>query len=360
MLVQASDLPALAGTPSNAALAVRRLAARAWVAMEGAGVLPTPRHFELWYIHLGGTNPELSARLTALLGKAAAPPEAALQALHADCVGTDPDAGDAAERAEEIQHAAQVIVDQVAGNQDALQAYGDTLSEMAGQIGDVRTVDALVRAVTTLTAETARASERNRVLEQQLSASVARIGKLRQSLTEVKQEATTDALTGLVNRRAFDLRLRKAISRAKADATPLALLMLDVDHFKRFNDSYGHKAGDLVLRLVGRLLADNVKGRDTAARYGGEEFAIILSGADLRSGVTVAEQMRAALDGQRLIQPRALAAASQPMVGITASIGVAQLGPGEAAADLIGRADAALYVAKRSGRNRVCTDATLA
>ena len=71
MLVQASDLPALAGTPSNAALAVRRLAARAWVAMEGAGVLPTPRHFELWYIHLGGTNPELSARLTALLGKAA-------------------------------------------------------------------------------------------------------------------------------------------------------------------------------------------------------------------------------------------------------------------------------------------------
>lgn len=328
--------------------------------MEGAGVLPTPRHFELWYTHLGGTNPALSARLTELLGTAAVPLEGALQALHADCIGSDPGADAAAESAEEIQDAAQGIVDQVAGNQDALRAYGDTLSEMAGQIGDVRTVDALVRAVTILTAETARAGGRNRVLEQQLSSSVARIGKLRQSLTEVKQEAATDALTGLVNRRAFDLRLRKAISRARGEAAPMALLILDVDHFKRFNDSFGHKAGDLVLRLVGRMLADNVKGRDTAARYGGEEFAVILAGADLRSGVTVAEQMRAALDGQRLAQPKALLAASPLFGGITASIGVAQLRPDEAAADLIGRADAALYQAKRSGRNRVCTDAALA
>ena len=356
MLAHASAMAAPAPLPPDTATSVRRLAARAWVEMDAAGVLPTPRHFELWYTHLSGTNPDLSQRLAALLATGTPPPDDALHSLHAWCVAPGPEMDAVADGAEAIQQAAQSLVDQVAGNGDALRSYGDTLAQVAGQIGEVRTVDALVRAVTTLTAETARAGERNRVLEQQLSASVTRIGKLRQSLSEVKQEATTDALTGLPNRRAFDHRLRKAITRARAEDGSLALLILDVDNFKRFNDSFGHKAGDLVLRLVGRMLADNVKGRDTAARYGGEEFAVILTGADLRAGLIVAEQMRAALDGRRLVNQKSHLGAAQPATGVTASLGVAQLRPGEAAADLVARADAALYRAKNSGRNRVCAD----
>ena len=338
-------------------MCVRRLAARAWVEMDGAGVLPTPRNFELWYAHLSGGDPELSRRLSALVEGGAAPAEAALDALHADCFAPEatPEAAlDAvAGSAEALQQAAQAVVEQVAGNGQALRDYGAALSHVGLQLGQDRTVDGLLRAVATLTLETARASERNRALEQQLSASTARIGKLRQSLAEVKQEVAVDDLTGLVNRRAFDARLRRAVSRAKLDAVPLALLLLDVDHFKLVNDTYGHKVGDLVLRLVGRLLSDNVKGRDTAARYGGEEFAVILAGADLRAGAIVGEQMRAALDGKRLVNK----GSGRHLQGVTVSVGVAQLRPGEAASAFVERADAALYRAKRDGRNRVCTEA---
>lgn len=338
--------------PPDAALYVRRLAARAWVEMDGAGVLPTPRNFELWYTHLSGGNPELSRRLSALLEGGGVPAEDALDALHADCFSPEAALDAVAGGAEALHQAAQAVVDQIAGNGQALQDYGAALSHVGVQLGHDRSVDGLLRAVATLTVETARASERNRALEQQLSASTARIGKLRQSLAEVKQEVAVDALTGLVNRRAFDARLRRAVSRAKTEEAPLALLLLDVDHFKHVNDTYGHKVGDLVLRLVGRLLSDNVKGRDTAARYGGEEFAVILAGADLRAGAIVGEQMRAALDGKRLVNK----GSGQHLRGVTVSVGVAQLRPGEAASAFVERADAALYQAKRDGRNRVCTE----
>lgn len=337
---------------SAGAACVRRLAARAWLEMDGAGVLPTPNNFALWYTHLGGTHPELSRRLSALVAGDGTPAEADLQALYADCLTPEATPDAVTENAEALQRAAQAVVEQIAGNGRALRDYGDALSHVEVQLGRDRTVEGLLRAVATLTEETARASERNRVLEQQLSASTLRIGKLRQSLAEVKQEAAVDDLTGLVNRRAFDLRLRRAVSRGKTDAAPMALLLLDVDHFKRVNDTYGHKVGDLVLRLVGRLLAENVKGRDTAARYGGEEFAVLLAGADLRAGAIVGEQMRAALEGKHL----ANRGSGQHPHNVTVSVGVAQFRPGEGAAALVERADAALYRAKRGGRNRVCTE----
>ena len=129
-------------------------------------------------------------------------------------------------------------------------------------------------------------------------------------------------------------------------------MLIDADHFKHVNDTYGHKVGDLVLRLIGRVLASNVKGRDTAARYGGEEFAVLLTGADLHAGAIVAEQMRAALDGRRLVNK----GSGQQVQGVTVSVGIAQFRPGETSATLVERADAALYRAKRGGRNRVCAD----
>ena len=154
-----------------------------------------------------------------------------------------------------------------------------------------------------LAAETSRASERNRDLERELALSVARVSSLQQALAKSRMEATTDGLTGLLNRRAFDARLRRAIVQHQADhKNAFALLLLDIDHFKRFNHLHGHHTGDQVLRLVSRQLLDNVKGRDTAARYGGEEFAILLVGADLDAGKMIAEQLRARLAKQSLVK----------------------------------------------------------
>ena len=142
------------------------------------------------------------------------------------------------------------------------------------------------------------------------------------------------------------------MARARADGQALSVALLDIDHFKRINDTYGHPTGDLVLWLVARVIADNVKGRDAAARYGGEEFAVLLSGAELRPAAIVAGQIRTVLDGKRLM----VKGMRQDGSRVTISAGVAQFRAGDNAASLIERADTALYEAKRLGRNRMCIE----
>jgi diguanylate cyclase len=129
----------------------------------------------------------------------------------------------------------------------------------------------------------------------------------------------------------------------------LSLLMCDIDHFKNFNDTWGHQTGDQVLRLVANCLSENVKGRDTAARYGGEEFCVIVRGSPLDAAVTLANQIRTAVQSKKLVKK-----STGDILGtITISIGAAEFGPGEGAASLIQRADACLYGAKSAGRNCV-------
>ena len=337
---------------------VHRLAAQTWLALQAIGLPPTPLNFELWYTHLEGANAELSRRLTELLQHGQKPLQDALNLVYTDCIASREDTHVEAleDGAEVMEQVARDTASQLAAGQRFLQEYGSVLSSVGIQLGSEQTFDSLVQSVAILVDETRRASDLNRTLGCRLTASAAQVQRLRQSLAEVKQDATTDALTGLVNRRGFDARLRRAMSRSKADNTPVCLLIADVDRFKTFNDTYGHKTGDLGLRLVGRLLAENVKGKDTACRYGGEEFALILTGADEYAGSRVAEQVRAALDGKRLINR----GNGQHLSGVTMSIGVAGHRPDERAASLIERADAALYHAKNTGRNKVCVSSQTA
>jgi diguanylate cyclase (GGDEF)-like protein/PAS domain S-box-containing protein len=165
--------------------------------------------------------------------------------------------------------------------------------------------------------------------------------------------ATIDGLTGLANRRRFDERLQEEWGRAYRERTCLALLMIDVDHFKAYNDAYGHQAGDGCLRAVARILAEAVqRTTDFVARYGGEEFAILLSNTDAARCVRVAERIRQALAQAAIPHPRAL-----PFRQVTASLGGATCWPGidqsAVPASLIEAADRALYDAKHSGRDRL-------
>lgn len=331
---------------------VFRLAAQTWLALQAIDVPPTPKNFELWFTYLGGENAELTLRMEELLQHGHRPMAEVLDLIHAECIAGQGEAHFEAieDGAEVMEQVARETATHLAAGQRYLQDYGSVLSSVGVQLGHDQTMESLVKTVATLVSETTRASELNRSLEARLNASASHVQRLRQSLAEVKQDATTDSLTGLINRRGFDARLRRAMARQKSDHTSVCLLIADVDRFKTFNDTYGHKTGDLVLRLVGRLLADNVKGKDTAARFGGEEFALILTGADEQAGGKVAEQIRAALDGKRLINR----GNGQHLAGLTISIGVAQLRHNERSASLIERADAALYQAKNSGRNKVC------
>lgn len=311
---------------------------------------PTPQNFELWFNHLGVTNPELSQRMYALLQNSPTPTAEALEVIYLECFGrpneTEIEAfEDGAEAIEQVAHDA---VTHLADGQRYLQDYDQVLSTVRVELVREQTVDRLVKTVAVLVAETSRASGLNRSLQTRLAASAAQVRKLRLSLADVKKDATTDALTGLINRRGFDDRLRRSMARARTDKQPICLLIADVDRFKTFNDTYGHRSGDLVLRLVARLLDENVKGKDIAARFGGEEFAIILIGTDEYAGGRVAERIRAALDGKHLMNR----GNGQHLRGVTISIGVAELRTDERAASWIERADAALYQAKNTGETR--------
>jgi len=165
----------------------------------------------------------------------------------------------------------------------------------------------------------------------------------------VEQQAVTDELTGLANVRAFLVTLDREVERGRRFDTPLGLIMLDVDDFKRVNDSYGHQQGDEVLALVAGALRNEIRELDTAARYGGEELAVILPQTDASGAELLAERMREAVESLQV--PRA---GGRGAVGVTASFGVAAMP--ESALDrdgLIAAADAALYAAKRAGKNRV-------
>jgi diguanylate cyclase len=133
---------------------------------------------------------------------------------------------------------------------------------------------------------------------------------------------------------------------------PLSILMIDIDHFKKFNDSYGHQVGDQVLRLVAKVLQDSVRDVDLAARYGGEELIAVLPGADLRLCADVAESIRRRISEARLTRR----STGQEIASVTVSIGVAQFRLAEAADATIERCDRALYQAKRAGRNRTVTE----
>ena len=164
------------------------------------------------------------------------------------------------------------------------------------------------------------------------------------SLKQAEQHSNTDALTGLANRRSLEAFLRAARITAMEAGTPLSVLMIDIDHFKTFNDGYGHQ----VLRLVARVLQENVRQCDLAARYGGEELMAVLPGTSLDACTEAAERIRYRIGEARLTRRTT----GEEITSVTVSIGVAQFRMAESAEGLIERCDRALYQAKRAGRNR--------
>ena len=161
-------------------------------------------------------------------------------------------------------------------------------------------------------------------------------------------QARTDALTGLLNRRGFETQMAFAVALARRSSRPLSLITVDVDHFKRVNDTYGHEAGDEVLRRLARTLESRLRGSDVVARLGGEEFAVLLPDTDLNGAQSIAQALVTAMAEQQ-----------DPVVGtITVSAGVATMrGAEDNGAAMLRRGDAALYEAKGQGRNRVCVEA---
>ncbi|MGB8366399.1 MAG: GGDEF domain-containing protein [Rhizomicrobium sp.] len=329
------------------------LAKMAFALMNERHVSPTPGNFQLFYTYVAGENPAATQVFGELIATRAPLPPQLLEELRQRFFGT-------AHLESAVENIGTEITDTVASMLARLEAaerdtmaYGRTLSAASGELGGAHSADGLQKLVGGLLNATRAMETRTKNLETELQRSAHEVSELRTKLDDVRKESLTDPLTGIANRKAFDTELADAIKHSRENDEPLSLLMGDIDHFKKFNDTWGHQTGDQVLRLVAGCLSENVKGRDTAARYGGEEFAVILRNTQLSGAVNLADQIRLYVERKKLVKK-----STGDILGrISISVGVAQLGPDETRASLIRRADACLYAAKSAGRNCVISDA---
>lgn len=345
--------------PHGTLLELYRLAAKALVDMQRHRICPTPQAYGLWLAYHAEGNPALTRRMNEILASGQPMTPATIDGLHREfeiegAQELEPASEHFLDMSDDLQDAAEALVQHAADGRVAIRDYGEVLAQTVAELGAEPSGADSMRVITMLSTETVKMAEHNRVLRERLASTSARVEKLRRMLADEKQAASTDQLTNLPNRRAFDARLKRVLGRLSTEGgISASLLMLDVDHFKRFNDTYGHSTGDLVLRLVGRLLVESIKGRDLAARYGGEEFAILLIGADLDAGAKVARQICTTLANKRF---KLTSSTEQGQGRVTISIGVAQLRTADLPGSALDRADAALYAAKHAGRNWVMTE----
>lgn len=314
------------------------------------GVAPTPDNYLIWYSHRTGRHPDLSRALREIEAAGLAFSEARLSELHEQFMGGNGQTSLVFEsNCERIGDLMSRILGQVGGFRRDTGRYSEELKHFDASLeegGDADTMRALVAGVL---GATWAIQGGVRQLEENFDTTSHEIAALKASLVDAQREANTDGLTGIPNRRRFDFQLHRAMREARTDEQPLSLLLLDIDHFKAFNDAFGHQVGDRVLKLVAEIITACVKGRDLPARYGGEEFAVILPDTAIKGAESVAEQIRAMVAGQRV----RLKSSGRSLGQITISVGCGEYLPGEPVTSLIERADQALYRAKHAGRNRV-------
>ena len=310
----------------------------------------TPRNYEVWYAYATGYHPSLNQKINELLHQQnGVLTDADLDQVYQDYLSPTR----LSDRIDTVGSQVKGEIEQVMAMIDAAagsaNSYTESLADMSEKLGNSKDREGL-RAIVEGLVQTAKEMEvSNQKLEERLNASKQEIDALQENLEAVRTESLTDPLTQLANRKFFDTSLEHAIADARAKNEPLSLMMTDIDHFKNFNDSFGHLTGDQVLRLVAMSVKQNVKGQDIAARYGGEEFAIVLPNTVLRSAITVADHIRRAVMTKELMKR----STGEHLGRVTISIGVATLHKGDTVQTLIERTDTCLYAAKRHGRNRV-------
>jgi diguanylate cyclase len=322
-------------------------------------IAPTPINFTVWYEYHAGRDHALVRAMDGIVAaKQRFTPEVvlALYEQHLSPARLFHASRDAAEKLDAVM---DELRDHIGTAEENTRAYGDQLERFSDTLDSSEptaapaAVDGIVDA---MLQETRAMQERNKELETKLAETTAEVTQLRRNFEQARREALTDPLTGLANRKAFEQSMHLLVRETLAENAPLSLLMLDIDHFKHFNDSYGHQTGDVVLQLVGRMLADNVKGQDVAARFGGEEFAILLPYTKLEQAQGLAESIRRTIGGRKLVKRTS----GEDLGRVTISVGVAQYRPGEPLTGLVQRADDALYGAKHAGRDRVLTEREIA
>jgi len=306
-----------------------------------------PTTYAVWYEYLTGVNLPLNKSLTEMLDSGQLLTDDAIYSLYCRHIADgNPDAEkffkqSMQEMLDNLGRFAE-MTDGEAGKYNAeLQKHGETLRREIS-------AEALKGLVSNIAQETQSMRSSVDFLQDKLHDSKSEVERLQQELMSARSEALVDPLTGVFNRRGFEVQIKNLIVNPEMRGKFVSFLMLDIDFFKKVNDTYGHLFGDKVIRLLADALKAQVKGQDSVARMGGEEFAVILPDTPLQGAKAVAEHIRCMIEKgkiQRLDKQGSVG-------GITVSIGIAGCQLGEDWSVAMGHADEALYVSKQTGRNR--------
>lgn len=326
------------------------IAARAIELMTRHNVPQTADNFSVWFQYVLGTDPALSRTIDIIITNRKPFDKRVnwgLVKTLRSLQGKDaPISGIVTDRLNEVlATATDYLAKAAADNRAHVAKLGDVAAQVECGYDPVAIIGDLAN-------ELSRAALRATSLETQFTSTSNELDRLRNSLRVAQHCANTDPLTGLANRRGLDDFLRAAQIKAMEHDEALSVMLIDIDHFKRFNDCFGHQFGDQVLRLIAGVLKSSLRQDDLAARYGGEELVAVLPGTNLKACKDVAERIRLMIADRQIVRRTT----GEPLAKVTVSIGVAQFLLGETVTELFERCDRALYFAKESGRNLTKTE----
>jgi diguanylate cyclase len=317
--------------------------------MAERAVEPNPRNYSVWYEYVLAENKPLVAEIDRLVGEGkkfdANVSDYLFRRFFADSSGS--------KVVEESTEQAKLLLNDVAELLGRITSqtgdYGKELDLFTSKMASHNKSDALKPLVDTIINRTKDMSQKSASMAKRLDDSNSEVNTLRKNLAQIKLESSRDFLTGIYNRKAFQEQLDINIAESRATGRPLAFLILDIDHFKKYNDTWGHQLGDEVIKLVASTVADNVRGSDIAGRYGGEEFGVILPDTPIAGALIVAEKLRRTIEA-KIIRRKDT---GEVCGNVTVSIGVSQYRLGDDEETVMKRADEALYKSKLGGRNKV-------
>lgn len=311
-------------------------------------VSTTPANYALWYTYVDNAIPQLNKDMDGVLEHYGICPPALGEQLYNDYVASKSET-----TINDLRANLELLVSEVSSSMNDTLTDTSAFSEMIDKSfedlsqvdSNSMSIDEVMSLVRQLVSESQNIRHSTQFLNSQLNAATTEISKLKSQLVEVQKDALFDSLTTLYNRRSFNKDLQMLCESDQA----LCLVLLDIDHFKTFNDTYGHLFGDTVLKGIARKLKMTCRDGISAYRFGGEEFAMIIPNKSLRIARQIADTSRRSLEKLSIKDRRS----GEQVGNITASFGVAELQPNETADSLIERADKLLYEAKSLGRNRV-------
>lgn len=322
-----------------------RIFKRAVQEMVDKGMPPTPMNYALWYTYVSTRMPTLNQELDQIIGIFnTCPPDKAQKLFKLYILGQKEES----ETVEQLKELTNSLFQVLTSSSSHLDDYGAALDENRDKLESTTDISELKDVIAKLSDATKTVSDANNAVSQQLKNAEQEAESLRKELAESQERIFIDNLTQLYNRAAFNKQLDQLLSVPKL-AAQTCLIVVDIDHFKKFNDTYGHLVGDLVLKSTAGVLMKHSPENAIATRFGGEEFIVILNNSSVQQAMEVAEKLRMKIERLRV----KLKDSDKPLDRISASFGVAQYIAKESREDLIGRADKALYAAKEGGRNQV-------